>query len=67
MLTAMVEERTYESWRLWARSRGVSVTGLVEALGHELGRHDEPENKLPPWLRRALDEARKIDHDRRRR
>lgn len=67
MLTAMIEAETYETWRLWARSRGVTVTALVEAIGREVGKHDQPDASLPPWLRRAVQAAREIDDDRRRR
>lgn len=67
MLTAMLDEKTHETWTLWARSRGVSATALVEAIGRQLEQQDGPEAKLPPWLRRAIRDARDIDHDRRRR
>lgn len=67
MLTANLEPETHEIWTLFANSRSVTVTGLVEAIGRELARHDEPDAKLPPWLRRAVQEARTIDPARRRR
>lgn len=67
MLTAKVDAETYQGWHLWARSRGVTVTALIEAIGREVERHDEPDDRLPPWLRRAVRDAREIDGDRRRR
>ena len=66
-MTQQLSEESYEGWRLWARSRGVSVTALIEALGRRLATMDQPEARLPPLLRDALAEARQVDDDRRRR
>ena len=66
-MTQQLSEESYEGWRLWARSRGVTVTALIEALGRRLAELDQPEARLPALLRDVLAEARQIDDDRRRR
>lgn len=66
-LTAVLSDQAYNGWRLFAASRGVSVSGLTEALGHLLDDLDQPENRLPQLIREAVREARMIDDDRRRR
>ena len=67
MTTGNLSPTAHDGWRLFARSRGVSVTALMEAIGRRLGDLDQPEAKLPPLLREAVAEAREIDDDRRRR
>jgi hypothetical protein len=67
MTTGNLTIESYEAWRLFARARGVTVTGLLEALGRRLANMDQPDARLPPLLRDAVMEARTIDDDRRRR
>lgn len=64
---AYVSPQARDGWRLFAASRGVSVSALLEALGVALAELDEPERRLPPLVREALQEARVIDARRRRR
>lgn len=66
-LGGLVSDECRNSWKLFARSRGVTVTGLLEALGRHLADMDQPEARLPPLLRQAIAEAREIDDDRRQR
>lgn len=69
-LHAYLSEQAHKAWQDFAEHNGVSVTGLLEAIGQELiveikeagGEADEIDN------RRALVKAgRKIDAERRRR
>lgn len=66
-LGGYVSPEAREGWRLFARSRGVSVTALLEALGPVLAELDDPIDELPAWARDAVRQAREIDADRRRR
>lgn len=61
----VMSEEAHEAWHLFARAQGVSVTGLVNALGEELSEVDE--RRLPAMLRRAVVRAREVDAERRRR
>lgn len=54
-------------WDLFAKSRNVSVTGMLEALGPILDRFDGPDEDLPPLVLAVVLRAREIDHARRRR
>lgn len=66
-ISAVLSEKAYDGWRLFARSRGVSISALLEALGHVLDDLDQPDGRLPTLVRDAVSQARQIDDDRRRR
>jgi len=65
-LHAYLSDEAHEAWHAFSEANGISVTGLLEALGIEL--HDELEREEPddirqPWVKAA----RKVDAKRRRR
>lgn len=64
---AYVDVWSHRAWQSFAEENGVSVTGLIEALGREIGdeveRVGDPTEVRQPWVKAA----RKIDADRRRR
>lgn len=66
-LHASVSDEARDGWRLFAQVHGVSVTGLLEALGLRLAFLDRPEKGLPVLWREVLAEARAIDAERRSR
>lgn len=66
-LHASISEEALDIWRSFARSRGVSVTALLEVLASELDRLDQPEQKLPVRWRQLIAEARSVDAERRSR
>lgn len=66
-LGGMVERATYDAWHLFARSRGVDLTALLEAIGRRLGDLDQPDHRLPPIIRDAVQEARSVTWERKRR
>lgn len=62
LLVASVDDETRDQWRTFAALHGVSVSGLIEALGRML------DGKRPPsWQATAIGEARAIDAERRAR
>lgn len=56
-----VTEDSRAAWQVFARVNGVSVNNLIEALGPALSELE----RLPSWLRAAIEDARRIDADRR--
>jgi len=65
-LHAYLSETAHWAWLTFAEENGVSVTGLLEALGLELGDEIEQAGDADirlGWVRRG----RKIDAERRRR
>ena len=53
-----------DGWRSFSAVHGTTQTALAEALGRELAQHDNPD-KLPPFLRPIVIEARKVAAQRR--
>lgn len=51
LLTASVERETRARWRAYAKSRGLPLSDLIEAMGQLLPDEDD---KDPPWLRRCI-------------
>lgn len=66
-LSGMVDPKTYAAWHGFARSRGVTLTALLEALGRRLDTLDQPDARLPPVIRDAVKEARDVGWQRERR
>lgn len=65
-LHAYLSKRAHVAWSAFSEANGVSVTGLLEALGQELA--DELEDVEPDDLRQTwVKIARRIDAQRRRR
>jgi hypothetical protein len=65
-LHAYLTDTAHAAWQSLAEENGVSVTGLLEALGLELA--EEMEDTDPDEMRRAWVKAgRKVDAQRRRR
>lgn len=65
-LHAYLSPEAHEAWQVFAESNGVSVTGLLEALGLDLRdelEDVEPDDLRQPWVKIA----RRIDANRRRR
>lgn len=63
---AYVSDEAWAAWRDFSEENGVSVTGLLEALGLELA--EELETTEPDEMRRTWVKAgRKVDGIRRRR
>jgi hypothetical protein len=64
---AYVSEDAHSSWELFAEENGVSVTGLIEALGHAIAREiattRDPTDVRQGWVK----EARRVDALRRKR
>lgn len=66
-LSGMVEPATYNAWHLFARSRGVDLSALLETIGRRLDTLDQPDHRLPPLIREAVREAREVTWQRKRR
>lgn len=64
MNTGNLSDEAFGGWKLFARSRGVNVTALIEAMGRRLAEMDQPEARLPDLLRLSLAEARVIEAER---
>jgi len=65
-LHAYLSPGAHESWQTFSEDNGVSVTGLLEALGLELAQElldIDTEDLRQDWVKRA----RRIDAERRRR
>jgi hypothetical protein len=66
-LHAYLSEEAHNAWLTFAEENGVSVTGLLESLGLELGLElqasADPTDVRQGWVR----QGRKIDAQRRRR
>jgi len=64
---AYLTVESHQAWQTFAEENGVSVTGLIEAIGRELTVEmqaaDDPIDVRQDWVRRA----RRIDAERRRR
>lgn len=52
----------WNAWEMFARKQGVSMAALIDAIGHQLA-----EAKPGPLQSAAVNEAREIDANRRRR
>jgi hypothetical protein len=63
---AYLSDGAHETWQDVATEYGVSVSGLIEALGTDLQK-PEDERVLGPQLPGLVKRARRIDADRRRR
>ncbi len=59
------DDVAYDGLRLFCQAQGVTVAGLVNALGEEVAGVDE--RRLPGWLRQLVARGRVIDGERRRR
>lgn len=64
MTTGNLTPEAHGGWKLFARSRGVNVTALLEAMGRRLADMDQPEARLPDLLRLSLADARVIQDER---
>lgn len=65
-LHAYLSVTSHAAWQAFSEENGVSVTGLLEALGRELA--DELEDIEPDDMRQTwVKKARRIDAERRRR
>jgi hypothetical protein len=65
-LHAYLSEASHNAWVAFAEENGVSVTGLLESLGLELGAEMEEAGDTDirqPWVKRG----RNVDAQRRRR
>ena len=60
---AYVTDIAKDAWEEFAACQGVSVTGLIEALGQELAEEDPESDDRRPWVKAA----RRIDVERRKR
>jgi len=63
---AYLSDGAHATWQEAATQYGVSVSGLIEAMGADLQR-PENERVLGPQLPALVTRARRIDADRRRR
>lgn len=64
-ITIRLDEAAHDGIKLFCQAQGVTVTGLVNALGEEASTVDE--RRLPGWLRQLVARGRVIDAERRRR
>lgn len=65
-LHAYLSPEAHAAWAVFSEENGVSVTGLLEALGMEL--HEEMQEADPDTMRRDwIVKGRRIDARRRRR
>lgn len=64
MTTGNLSPEALGGWKLFARSRGVNVTALLEAMGRRLRDMDQPEARLPDIIRLSLADARVIEAER---
>lgn len=64
-MTVSISNDAREGWHDFARSQGVSVTALAEAIGFAFTALDM--DRIPARLRAAVEEARAIDAERRSR
>jgi len=65
-LHAYLSVDSHAAWQAFSEENGVSVTGLLEALGRELAAEledIEPDDMRQTWVKKA----RRIDAERRRR
>lgn len=60
-----LDDTAYDGLRDFGRTNGVSMAGLVNAMGEELGVMDE--SRPQAWARRLLARGREIDAQRRSR
>ena len=63
---AYLSDDAHAAWQGVATEYGVSMSGLIEAMGADLQQPDD-ERILGPQLERLVKRARRIDADRRRR
>ena len=63
---AYLSDDAHETWQEVATEYGVSVSGLIEALGADLGAPVD-EQVIAPRLPELIKRARRVDADRRRR
>lgn len=67
-LHAYLSDEAHSTWHRFARENGVSLTGLLEAIGAELDAEIEANGNDPDRVRQpTVKAARRIDADRRRR
>ena len=73
-LHAYLSEDAHSAWQDFAEKNGVSMTGLLEELGEQLGERiekagsaDEPEAFEPTSWKQVVRGGRRIDAQRRRR
>jgi hypothetical protein len=64
-LNVFLSQEAFDGLREFADAQHVTVSALIEAIGRVLSTVDE--TRIPPLLRRAVQEAREIDIERRRR
>jgi hypothetical protein len=62
---ARVTVRAHRAWRSFAASNGVSVSGVVEALGERFETIEGTDT--PPAVKRLVKRAREIDAENRKR
>ena len=63
---AYLSDEAHATWQDVSTEYGVSVSGLIEAMGADLARAEE-DRSLAPRLDALVRRARRIDADRRRR
>jgi hypothetical protein len=63
---AYLSDDAHATWQDVSTEYGVSVSGLIEAMGADLARREE-DRSLGPRLDTLVRRARRIDADRRRR
>jgi hypothetical protein len=66
-LHAYLSEKAHQAWQSFAEENGVSVTGLLEALGQQLSEEIEVSGDAADIRQDWVKQGRKIDAQRRRR
>jgi len=64
---AQLSAPAYDAWQHYATEAGVSITGLLEAIGHHLAAVDATGADLGDYQPDLLQAARRIDASHRRR
>jgi hypothetical protein len=59
-LNLNVSPLSHEGWATFCHAHGTTMTALAEAIGLSMGRLDQPEDKLPRWVRDLLADSRRI-------
>jgi hypothetical protein len=66
-LHAYLSEQSHEAWHTFSEENGVSVTGLLESLGHQLAEEIEAAGDAADIRGAWVKQGRKVDTQRRRR
>lgn len=59
-LHGYVSTEARDGWYRFAAAHGINVTALMEAIGADLARYSQPDQRLPTWLRHVVSEARAV-------